>query len=31
MIADTEQAYLDRIRSLFGNRLRKVDTHPGDW
>ncbi|EJG5056278.1 DUF1834 family protein, partial [Salmonella enterica] len=31
MIADTETAYLDRIRSLFGNRLRKVDTHPGDW
>ncbi|ELU9168531.1 DUF1834 family protein, partial [Salmonella enterica] len=31
MIADTEQAYLDRIRSLFGNRLKKVDTHPGDW
>ncbi|ECC9940686.1 DUF1834 family protein [Salmonella enterica subsp. enterica] len=31
MIADTEAAYLDRIRSLFGNRLRKVDTHPGDW
>ncbi|EKI6384580.1 DUF1834 family protein [Salmonella enterica] len=31
MIADTEKAYLDRIRSLFGNHLKKVDTHPGDW
>ncbi|EBS4105245.1 DUF1834 family protein [Salmonella enterica subsp. enterica] len=31
MIADTEQAYLERIRTLFGNRLKKVDTHPGDW
>lgn len=31
MIADTELAYLTRVRSLFGNRLRAVDTHPGDW
>ncbi|EKG0711126.1 DUF1834 family protein [Salmonella enterica] len=31
MIADTESAYLERIRALFGNRLKKVDTHPGDW
>lgn len=31
MIADTEAAYLERIRALFGNRLKKVDTHPGDW
>ncbi|ECL4022166.1 DUF1834 family protein [Salmonella enterica] len=31
MIADTEAAYLERIRALFGNRLKRVDTHPGDW
>ncbi|WP_430488563.1 phage protein Gp37 [Salmonella enterica] len=31
MIADTEAAYLERIRTLFGNRLKRVDTHPGDW
>ncbi|EDZ6074495.1 DUF1834 family protein [Salmonella enterica] len=31
MIADTEATYLERIRALFGNRLKKVDTHPGDW
>lgn len=31
MIADTEAAYLARIRELFGNRLKRVDTHPGDW
>lgn len=25
MIADTEAAYLERIRALFGNRLKRVD------
>lgn len=31
MIADTERAYLNRIRDYFGAALIAVDTHPGDW
>ncbi|WP_048797110.1 MULTISPECIES: phage protein Gp37 [Serratia] len=31
MIAETENALLARITTLFGNRVRRVDTHPGDW
>lgn len=31
MIVSTENALLARLRALFGNTLRDIATHPGDW
>lgn len=31
MIVETENALLARLRTLFGDTLREITTHPGDW